>query len=137
MTPHPAKVAKGGEDAFSISDDNRLLTVADGVGGWANHGVDPSKYSRELCNQIKQHYQRDEKRVKYRGLPKDILVDAASQVNELGTCTVAIAQLDHNVNIVSTANFGDSGYLWLRKQGIDLIVQHESKPMQHSFNYPF
>jgi serine/threonine protein phosphatase PrpC len=26
-----------------------LLVVADGVGGWNNHGVDPALYSKELC----------------------------------------------------------------------------------------
>jgi serine/threonine protein phosphatase PrpC len=27
-----------------------ILAVADGVGGWNNHGIDPSKYSKELVN---------------------------------------------------------------------------------------
>jgi hypothetical protein len=26
-----------------------IITVADGVGGWRKHGVDPSGYSRGLC----------------------------------------------------------------------------------------
>jgi len=25
------------------------MIVADGVGGWNNYGIDPSKYSRYLC----------------------------------------------------------------------------------------
>ena len=29
-----------------------LLAVADGVGGWAESGVDPANYSRSLCNNI-------------------------------------------------------------------------------------
>ena len=52
MNPHAAKIAKGGEDAFSISSDNRLLSVADGVGGWANQGIDPGFYSRHLVSQL-------------------------------------------------------------------------------------
>lgn len=28
-----------------------ILAVADGVGGWADHGVDPALYSKELCKQ--------------------------------------------------------------------------------------
>lgn len=48
MKPHPDKAYKGGEDAgFSSA---RLLSVADGVGGWAKHGVDPGKYSKELIS---------------------------------------------------------------------------------------
>ena len=26
-----------------------MLAVADGVGGWANHGIDPGLYSKKLC----------------------------------------------------------------------------------------
>jgi protein phosphatase PTC7 len=49
VNPHPNKIQKGGEDAYGISENNRLLTMADGVGGWAESGVDPALYSRELC----------------------------------------------------------------------------------------
>ena len=56
MIPHPEKVHKGGEDAFftdskynSIYSKFSILTVADGVGGWASHGIDPGLYSKELC----------------------------------------------------------------------------------------
>lgn len=40
MIPHPEKIAKGGEDALYAN--NFILSVADGVGGWAAHGVDPA-----------------------------------------------------------------------------------------------
>ena len=30
----------------------RLLAVADGVGGWNDHGIDPAKYSKELCRHV-------------------------------------------------------------------------------------
>jgi len=46
-------------------------------------------------------------------------------------------QLNENDNMVNTANLGDSGYLWLRKQGIDLIIKYESQPQQHAFNFPY
>jgi serine/threonine protein phosphatase PrpC len=36
-----------------------------------------------------------------------------------------------------TANIGDSGYLLLRKEGIDLVAKFRSKEQQHSFNFPF
>lgn len=47
MIPHPDKAYKGGEDAVFVSD--KILSVADGVGGWAELGVDPSLYSKLLC----------------------------------------------------------------------------------------
>lgn len=49
MIPHPDKASKGGEDACGTED--KLLVVADGVGGWNSQGIDPSKYSRELVGQ--------------------------------------------------------------------------------------
>lgn len=47
MIPHPEKAYKGGEDAMFTSDN--VLVVADGVGGWADQGVDPGLYSKKLC----------------------------------------------------------------------------------------
>lgn len=47
VLPHMQKRHKGGEDAAVLTD--RVLAVADGVGGWAENGVDPANYSRRLC----------------------------------------------------------------------------------------
>jgi serine/threonine protein phosphatase PrpC len=33
-----------------------LLIVADGVGGWAEHGVDSGRYSKSLVTIIKQKF---------------------------------------------------------------------------------
>jgi protein phosphatase PTC7 len=57
MIPHPDKAYKGGEDAFSGSQDACMFCLADGVGGWASKGIDPGLYSRELCHQFKQLYE--------------------------------------------------------------------------------
>jgi len=46
--PHPAKEATGGEDAHFISIDEHVIGVADGVGGWADLGVDAGLYAKEL-----------------------------------------------------------------------------------------
>lgn len=126
MNPHAAKIAKGGEDAFSISSDNRLLSVADGVGGWADSGIDPALYSKNLCKIINNLHETQDSE-KYKGNPRDVLIDAASQNNEIGSCTVVVLELDKAEKIVNTVNLGDSGYLWLRKVGLDLIVKFETK----------
>ena len=47
MIPHPEKAYKGGEDALYAN--NEILSVADGVGGWADQGIDPANFSRKLC----------------------------------------------------------------------------------------
>jgi len=43
-------VYKGGEDAYAAC--NTLIAVADGVGGWANRGVDPGLFSKQLTKDI-------------------------------------------------------------------------------------
>jgi protein phosphatase PTC7 len=47
INPHYAKRHKGGEDAACLSEN--MLSVADGVGGWAESGIDPAIYSKRLC----------------------------------------------------------------------------------------
>ena len=54
MRPHDDKVHKGGEDAYCITDT--LIAVADGVGGWADRGIDPGLFSKQLCRDIKTLY---------------------------------------------------------------------------------
>lgn len=48
LLPHPEKAYKGGEDALFASD--HVLLVADGVGGWADSGIDPGLYSKKLVS---------------------------------------------------------------------------------------
>lgn len=45
--PHPAKLEKGGEDAYFLQET--VAGVFDGVGGWASQGIDPGLYSRKLA----------------------------------------------------------------------------------------
>ena len=54
--PHKKKLLKGGEDAFICTDE--LVAVADGVGGWANKGVEVAFFSREFCFLVKDLYFR-------------------------------------------------------------------------------
>lgn len=44
VRPHDDKVYKGGEDAWCANET--LIAVADGVGGWADKGVDPGLFSK-------------------------------------------------------------------------------------------
>ena len=46
IIPHDDKKHRGGEDA--AAHDHQILIVADGVGGWERHGVDPGLFSRAL-----------------------------------------------------------------------------------------
>ena len=55
--PHPAKRYKGGEDAWYVQED--LMVVADGVGGWEEHGYDSGLFSKQLVKDISRMYNMD------------------------------------------------------------------------------
>lgn len=40
VLPHPDKVAKGGEDWYFIANNQRVIGIADGVGGWVSEQFD-------------------------------------------------------------------------------------------------
>ena len=48
MIPHPDKIDTGGEDAVFATPT--AVGIADGVGGWAQHGVDAGELSRALMS---------------------------------------------------------------------------------------
>ena len=48
--PRGDKIESGGDDAWVTQSD--LLVVADGVGGWAQHGYSSGRYSKKLCKNI-------------------------------------------------------------------------------------
>lgn len=75
MIPHPEKAYKGGEDALFVSDN--LIVVADGVGGWADQGVDPGLYSKKLCEIIGQKIKKNSSL--YMDNPKQLLSEAVKE----------------------------------------------------------
>ena len=44
LIPHETKKDKGGEDAATVMPN--FLAAIDGVGGWAQSGIDPAIYAR-------------------------------------------------------------------------------------------
>ena len=90
INPHYQKRHKGGEDAACVND--RLLAVADGVGGWAESGVDPAIYSKRLCAIIDELWEEGDDR--YLASPKELLIDAVKANTEIGSCTICLVSLD-------------------------------------------
>jgi len=129
VIPHPAKRAKGGEDAFFISQDMKTIGIADGVGGWGDIGVDPALYSRMLMASGK--YSADYPHFSSRH-PVKIMSDAYDQSTDVqGSSTCCIVVLDGYQ--LKTANLGDSGFMVIRGSNI----LYRSKEQQHSFNFPY
>lgn len=125
INPHYAKRHKGGEDAACMNEN--MLCVADGVGGWAESGIDPAIYSKRLCSIIDELYTSGDD--KYLYSPKELLVDSVKQNKEIGSCTCVVVTLDHKAPVISTVNLGDSGYMILRKESMkdELTIEYESK----------
>ncbi|KAG0592268.1 hypothetical protein KC19_1G238100 [Ceratodon purpureus] len=126
--PHPKKVETGGEDAYFICSEEQVVGVADGVGGWADVGVDAGDYARELMLQSRvavgqePHGDID---------PARVMIRAHARTKCRGSSTACILALSNNGLLA--ANLGDSGFMLLRN-GRAIF---KSPVQQHQFNFPF
>lgn len=129
-----------GQDAYFVAcvgqDSNTTaFGIADGVGGWTEHGIDPADFSHGLCSYMAEtalSWSRDErlgpKQLLEIGYEKTIL-DPTIRAGGTTAC-VAVTEGDGRMRI---ANLGDSGFLQLRLGA----VQHYSNPQTHAFNTPY
>ncbi|PON40461.1 PPM-type phosphatase domain containing protein [Parasponia andersonii] len=126
--PHPDKEETGGEDAHFICVDEQAIGVADGVGGWADHGVDAGLYSRELMSNSVTAVQEEPK-----GFidPARVLEKAHSSTKAKGSSTACIIAL--NEQGIHAINLGDSGFMVVR----DGCTIFRSPVQQHDFNFTF
>lgn len=117
-----------GEDSFSIG--KRILCVADGVGGWKEHGVDPGQYSKTL---VKNYMSLYNNKPNSSNISDIGLFSKACHLSKLitGSSTFCSCRLQNNV--LYTLNLGDSGYALIQKGKIT----YRSREQQHSFNFPF
>lgn len=126
--PHPDKEAKGGEDAHFICEDEQVIGVADGVGGWADVGVDAGLYSRELMfNSINAIKEETEGSVD----PAIVLEKAHANTKAKGSSTACIIALKGEG--IHAINLGDSGFIVVR----DGKTIFRSPVQQHSFNFTY
>jgi len=144
LIPHDDKKHRGGEDAASTSPS--YLIVADGVGGWANKGVNPGLYSKLLTKTIVANG------TKHPSTPLVELVDAANHFaseQHLGTATCTALQISEGDGVnggvgIKTLNIGDSGYSIHRRSSDKnnnnnhkLEVVFASEASQKGFNFPY
>jgi len=133
-----------GQDAFFISrvgnSSDVALGIADGVGGWADSGVDPADFAHGFCDYMAHAaytYKEGEREWKggfgarslmqrgYEDICRDDSVLAGGS-----TACVAVARGDGGLEI---ANLGDSGWVQLRLNAI----HDASEPQTHAFNTPY
>lgn len=126
--PHPDKEATGGEDAHFICAEEQALGVADGVGGWAELGIDAGYYSRELMsNSVNAIHDEPKGSID----PARVLEKAHTSTKSQGSSTACIIALtDQGLNAI---NLGDSGFMVVR-EGHTVF---RSPVQQHDFNFTY
>ncbi|TQD92650.1 hypothetical protein C1H46_021761 [Malus baccata] len=92
--PHPDKEATGGEDAHFICEDAQAIGVADGVGGWADVGVNAGFFSRELMSHSVRAIQEEPEGCFN---PARVLEKACSCTKAKGSSTACIIGLTEKV----------------------------------------
>ncbi|PSR99712.1 Protein like [Actinidia chinensis var. chinensis] len=126
--PHPDKEETGGEDAHFICADEQAIGVADGVGGWADLGVDAGKFARELMSNSVDAIQ-DEPNGAID--PARVLEKAHLSTKAKGSSTACIIALtDQGLHAI---NLGDSGFIVVR----DGCTIFRSPVQQHDFNFTY
>ncbi|KAJ8458814.1 hypothetical protein OPV22_031740 [Ensete ventricosum] len=126
--PHPDKEETGGEDAHFICVDEQAVGVADGVGGWADLGVDAGQYARELMsNSVNAIGEEPKGSVD----PSRVLEKAYTITKARGSSTACIIALtDQGIHAI---NLGDSGFIVVR----DGCTIFRSPVQQHDFNFTY
>ncbi|KAL0351893.1 UNVERIFIED_CONTAM: putative protein phosphatase 2C 55 [Sesamum calycinum] len=98
--PHPDKEETGGEDAHFICSGEHAIGVADGVGGWADVGVDAGKYARELMSNSVNAIQEEPKGSIN---PTRVLEKAYTSTKAKGSSTACIIALTDQVFTIPVA----------------------------------
>ncbi|XP_054797886.1 probable protein phosphatase 2C 55 [Prosopis cineraria] len=126
--PHPDKEETGGEDAHFICSEEQAVGVADGVGGWADLGIDAGEYSRELMsNAVNAIKEEPEGSID----PARVLEKAHLSTKAKGSSTACIIALTEQG--LHAINLGDSGFMVVR----DGCTIFRSPIQQHGFNFTY
>ena len=125
--PHPDKADRGGEDAYFVSlPKTSAVGIADGVGGWANQGVNPKDFADDLMAFTLDSILDGERN------PLIALNTSFKQVEQIGSCTAVIGIMSDK-GTFNAINIGDSGFMIVR----DSKIMFRTEEQQHGFNFPF
>jgi protein phosphatase PTC7 len=106
--PHPDKEETGGEDAHFICKDEQVIGIADGVGGWADVGVNAGEFSRELMSHSVSAIQ-EEPNGSFD--PARVLEKAHAKTKAQGSSTACIITLNSEVCSSLTGEITPSCFL--------------------------
>lgn len=131
-------VSKIGHDCSTEETTNGALAfaVADGVGGWEEHRVDPGDFSHGLCGYMVESalsWSSPTETLRPRTLMQmgyDRVIEDKTIPAGASTAHVGVALPDGRVEL---ANLGDSGSVLLRRAA----VHHYTPAQTHGFNTPY
>ncbi|OJJ88842.1 type 2C protein phosphatase PTC7 [Aspergillus glaucus CBS 516.65] len=131
-------VSKIGHDQQTEKNTNGALAfaVADGVGGWEEHRVDPGDFSHGLCGYMAESalsWPSPADKLRPRQILEmgyDRVIDDQAIPAGASTAHVGVALPDGRVEL---ANLGDSGSVLLRRAA----VHHYTPSQTHGFNTPY
>lgn len=133
----PADIADSDESSGPLSALFQAVGVFDGVGGWAEAGVDPAEFSHALARHCAQQMA-----VLDPPLPKPVLTAGYKALKtegrvKLGSTTACLAVLHTESGVVYTANLGDSGFLLVRngQQELGECLYIVTQPPKHTSDY--
>lgn len=155
-----AKASHGkSEDAYFST--RNCFGLADGVGGWIKHGVNPADFSHELmstCRRLADDARKYEKGIydKFQNPqspssfspikasntlidPLCLMEKAFEQVSSVGSSTAIIGSMK-NTKVLRIANLGDSGFYHYRKMkssSFELTLKQGSRFQEVAFNTPY
>lgn len=144
-----------GEDSYCVSetDEELVLAVADGVGGWRKQGVDPAIFSQTLM----YHADKISKKLgdKFKldsNAPRTLIHDAfwglvgdftAGKKKPFGSSTACVVMINKITGEIKFGNLGDSGFIVLSPLdsseglGTKYRIKFKSESQQHRFNMPY
>jgi len=141
MIPHPSKKNKGGEDAEMVT--RYCLGVADGVGGWAEQGIDSGLYSEKLMKESSKRaravleHSNPNPPLSNEHFAFDILSFAHLHTDLPGSSTAAIIAMKGNKYYIG--NVGDSFITIFRRHPSIAKFEpiYRSIEQFHYFNCPY
>ena len=133
--PHKEKLYRGGEDAFFLSHFG--LGVADGVGGWADAGINPAVYARKLMSSALSAITGTTNAALSPAVKTALhaLSTAYAEAHKArlqGSCTAALCLVNDDRKALDFVHVGDCGIVVMRAGA----VVYRSKEQQEQFNFP-
>ncbi|KAI5304792.1 hypothetical protein KEM56_005921 [Ascosphaera pollenicola] len=127
----------GSTVAATTADEGAItFGVADGVGGWANSGVDPADFSHALCTYMADsalHWREKPEKLTGRQLIQLGYEKSLNDKSLFAGGSTASLGVAWETGELELTNLGDSGSMIFR----NAAIHHYSPPQTHDFNTPY